>query len=70
MKKSIHNDSPCMKICQINSSNGFCEGCFRTIEEIASWSLLNDQQKQIVYLNIERRKKSPDRASQHPTRMD
>jgi predicted Fe-S protein YdhL (DUF1289 family) len=28
--------SPCIGICLVNES-GLCEGCFRTLDEIASW---------------------------------
>ena len=70
MKKSAYADSPCIKICKINTSNGFCEGCLRTVDEIAVWSTLNDQQKQKVYLDIEDRKKSLESSSLNPVRID
>ena len=27
--------SPCVSICKLNKSTGFCEGCYRTENEIA-----------------------------------
>ena len=36
--------SPCINICKLNSDN-MCVGCYRTIEEIASWTKLSDAEK-------------------------
>lgn len=30
--------SPCISVCRIQSETGLCEGCFRTLAEISSWS--------------------------------
>jgi len=30
--------SPCISICVMNPSSGWCEGCYRTLDEIAGWS--------------------------------
>lgn len=29
--------SPCVGVCSIDENNGFCQGCFRTLEEIRQW---------------------------------
>lgn len=29
--------SPCIGVCSINEVTGFCNGCYRTIEEIQGW---------------------------------
>lgn len=29
--------SPCIGVCSIDENSGFCEGCFRTREEIQQW---------------------------------
>ena len=34
--------SPCVSICKLNKSTGFCEGCFRTENEIALWPSMNN----------------------------
>ena len=31
--------SPCVLICSIESSTGYCWGCGRTIEEISGWAV-------------------------------
>lgn len=44
--------SPCINICQVNTANGFCEGCFRTLEEIACWSIYEDDEKLAVLAQL------------------
>jgi len=39
----------------MNAANGYCEGCWRTIDEIAQWSKLSDVEKRAVWVEIERR---------------
>ncbi|MEO8419289.1 MAG: DUF1289 domain-containing protein, partial [Methylophilaceae bacterium] len=29
--------SPCVGVCTMSESTGFCQGCYRTIEEIRQW---------------------------------
>jgi predicted Fe-S protein YdhL (DUF1289 family) len=36
--------SPCINVCQM-TADGVCEGCFRTLDEIACWSILDDDEK-------------------------
>lgn len=40
--------SPCINICRMHASTGLCEGCARTIDEIAAWSRLGDEAKRSV----------------------
>ncbi|WP_322103729.1 DUF1289 domain-containing protein [Paraburkholderia sp. J41] len=47
--------SPCINICRMNARTGLCEGCLRTIDEIASWSALDDEAKRAVWDAIEAR---------------
>jgi predicted Fe-S protein YdhL (DUF1289 family) len=37
----------------MSEASGLCEGCLRTIDEIASWSSLDDEQKRAVWDAIE-----------------
>jgi predicted Fe-S protein YdhL (DUF1289 family) len=41
-------ESPCIKVCRVDKLSGFCEGCFRTLSEIASWSEMSRQQRKAV----------------------
>lgn len=34
--------SPCSNVCRMHEATGFCEGCARTIAEIAAWSRADD----------------------------
>ncbi len=57
-------NSPCISICRMDEGSGWCEGCLRTIHEIAAWGNLNDAGKQTVLSQIEERRKlvrPPDR---------
>ena len=47
--------SPCISICRVNESTGCCEGCFRTLGEIASWSSADDEGKRGIWKMIEQR---------------
>jgi uncharacterized protein len=51
-------DSPCIKVCSLDRHTGFCQGCFRTPDEIARWSQMDNRERQIVYHNINLRKSS------------
>lgn len=41
--------SPCRSICKMDRETGYCEGCLRTIEEIAAWSNADDAQRRRVW---------------------
>ncbi|MPW19517.1 DUF1289 domain-containing protein [Paraburkholderia sp. CNPSo 3157] len=47
--------SPCINVCRMDPANGLCEGCLRTIDEIANWSSFDDAAKRAVWDEIERR---------------
>jgi predicted Fe-S protein YdhL (DUF1289 family) len=40
----------------MNPDSGYCEGCWRTIDEIVQWSKLSDADKRAVWVEIERRR--------------
>jgi predicted Fe-S protein YdhL (DUF1289 family) len=50
-------DSPCVNICTLDR-NKVCIGCGRTIDEIAVWSRLGDEERRAVCERAERRKQS------------
>ena len=48
--------SPCIGICRMDAATGWCEGCLRTLDEIAAWSRQTDAGKrQVLALLPERR---------------
>ena len=40
--------SPCISVCTMDADSGWCEGCLRSIEEIARWSGMDDDEKRSV----------------------
>ena len=48
--------SPCINVCRMDASTGWCEGCLRTIDEIAGWSLYDDDEKRAVWDTLEARR--------------
>jgi len=40
--------SPCTKVCRIDPRSGWCEGCTRSLDEIAAWSSLDDAARRAV----------------------
>jgi predicted Fe-S protein YdhL (DUF1289 family) len=50
--------SPCISVCRIDAATGWCEGCMRTIDEIAHWSVLDDDEKRAIWSDLERRRRA------------
>ena len=40
--------SPCVNVCRMDEATGLCAGCLRTLDEIAMWSMLDDEDRQGV----------------------
>jgi uncharacterized protein len=47
--------SPCISVCRMDETGGLCEGCLRTLDEIAGWSAMTDAGKREVWASIGRR---------------
>ena len=41
--------SPCIQVCRIHEATGWCIGCKRTLDEIAAWSTMSDDDKRRVW---------------------
>ena len=41
-------ESPCNKVCVMNEATGLCRGCYRTLDEIAGWGMMSDEEKEEV----------------------
>jgi predicted Fe-S protein YdhL (DUF1289 family) len=39
--------SPCRQICRAGR-DGVCDGCGRTLQEIAAWLMMTDRERQLV----------------------
>ena len=44
--------SPCNSVCKVDASIGLCEGCLRTLDEIAGWSQLNEAGRRSIWMRI------------------
>jgi predicted Fe-S protein YdhL (DUF1289 family) len=40
----------------MDETTGWCEGCLRTIDEIAVWSLLDDEERRQVNIQLSQRR--------------
>jgi uncharacterized protein len=49
--------SPCTSVCTIDQVTGFCAGCLRTLDEIALWSVLEDDDKRAVWAALKERQR-------------
>jgi len=41
--------SPCISVCRMDAATGLCEGCFRTLDEIAGWSSASEDDKRAIW---------------------
>ena len=48
--------SPCINICQMDASTGWCAGCLRTLDEIACWSSLDEPRRHAVLAALPQRR--------------
>jgi hypothetical protein len=47
--------SPCVGVCRMSPATGLCEGCWRSLDEIAAWSRADDAQRLRTWTEIEAR---------------
>jgi predicted Fe-S protein YdhL (DUF1289 family) len=44
--------SPCQSVCVMHPGTGWCEGCLRTLDEIAGWSRMDNTAKRAVWAQL------------------
>jgi predicted Fe-S protein YdhL (DUF1289 family) len=49
-----HPESPCVGVCRIGD-DGYCEGCLRTLAEIAAWAAMNEAERVAVWERLAER---------------
>ena len=52
---SENTESPCINVCVLNPRTQLCEGCFRTLDEIAAWSSYSTSEKRAVLAELDER---------------
>lgn len=55
--------SPCINVCRMDAASGLCEGCLRTLDEIAAWSQMSGREKRAVWAVLEERRQERDRSA-------
>jgi len=47
--------TPCMSVCQMDDALGLCQGCLRTLDEIAQWGGLDPVGQRTIWARIGQR---------------
>lgn len=55
--------SPCIGICRLEPASGLCEGCLRTIDEIAAWPEADDAARLAILDRLRERRRARGRTS-------
>ena len=50
--------SPCTDICRIDPASGWCEGCLRTLDEIAAWGSIDDAARREIWKRLPGRRQA------------
>ncbi|MFM8574893.1 MAG: DUF1289 domain-containing protein [Limnohabitans sp.] len=50
-----HVPSPCQSVCVMHPGTGWCEGCLRTLDEIAAWGRMDDAARRAVWVLLPER---------------
>ena len=48
--------SPCVKVCVMDPQRDVCMGCARTLDEIARWGLMSEEQRSAVMAELPARR--------------
>ena len=59
LQDAAHAPSPCISVCRMDAFTGLCEGCFRTLDEVAAWGMMADDDKRAVWRELVRRAQQP-----------
>ena len=59
----VQASTPCVQVCVLDPATGLCEGCGRTLDEIAAWSALSEAERRRIMADLDRR-----RAEMRPAR--
>lgn len=51
MQKPTRPDTPCVAVCS-TTFDEICRGCGRSVDEVANWVFMNDEEKERVWVRI------------------
>ena len=58
--------SPCINVCKMDPQSGLCQGCLRTLDEIAAWGRADDTARlRILTAVAGRRQQQAPQGGQH-----
>ncbi len=60
--------SPCVSVCTLDPATGWCQGCLRTVDEIADWSSLDYDGKRAVLERLQERRQAIGLPTRRQTR--
>ncbi|AVO44194.1 DUF1289 domain-containing protein [Phreatobacter cathodiphilus] len=49
-------ESPCIRLCRIDPQSGLCQGCARTLAEIAAWLGMTGEERRAILADLPRRR--------------
>ena len=61
-------ESPCINICKMEGD--LCAGCFRTLDEIARWANIGDDDKRLILAAVAQRRGKLDAGPAGKTATD
>jgi len=47
--------TPCIKVCVMDGASGLCSGCGRTLDEIARWGSMSENERLSIMRELPRR---------------
>ena len=47
--------SPCIGVCSIDETSGYCQGCYRTVDEIKGWWDMSSPEQAKLVADLEER---------------
>jgi len=63
MTDGAYPESPCTSVCVIDPKTGWCEGCYRTLDEISRWSAMTLDERWAVLHDLARRQERKPRTN-------
>jgi uncharacterized protein len=52
--------SPCIGVCRLHPIHSWCEGCYRTVDEITVWRNASDADKRQIMAQVAQRQQACD----------
>lgn len=44
--------TPCIKVCVVDGESGLCLGCYRKLNEVATWSRLSEAERDAILAEL------------------